>query len=239
MQLVGDLAALLLLHGDQLPIEAGVLLPRHIKRFGERIEAVGDDGKLLHLWGLQTRGVMAVLELQHAAGETAKRIEDAAEHHIEHAEDEDIEREPNQGERGEILPGFGDLVGRLADDDHGVGVFGGDHAHGAADQLRTNQRREPARRLRSKVGARRIGLRRDHGELSHRVHEQDADVAQMLELQGKLLLELIELALRGEVLDGGADKALGDLEGRLDLDAGGGAGVEDRDRPRPPAWRRG
>ena len=72
MQLVGDLAPLLLLHGDQLPIQPAVLLPRHFERLGERVEAVGDDGKLLHLRRSQPRGVVTVLELEHAAGETAR-----------------------------------------------------------------------------------------------------------------------------------------------------------------------
>ncbi len=52
----------------------------------------------------------------------------------------------------------------------------------------------------------------------------------MLQLQGELLVELIELPLRGEVLDGGADEALGDLERGFDLNPSGGAGVEDRHR---------
>jgi hypothetical protein len=126
--------------------------------------------------------VVTVLELKQAAGKTRERIEDAAEHHIEHRENQDVEREPDNGERIQILPRLGDLVRRLADDDYRVHVVGGDQSHRAADQLQANQGREPARRLRrARAGA--LGRRRQqHRELAHDVHEQDADVAQMLEL---------------------------------------------------------
>ena len=49
MQLVGDLAPLLLLHGDELAVEPAVLVARGVERAGERVEALGDDGKLLDL----------------------------------------------------------------------------------------------------------------------------------------------------------------------------------------------
>jgi hypothetical protein len=52
----------------------------------------------------------------------------------------------------------------------------------------------------------------------------------MLELRRQLVVKLIELPLRREFLDGGVDKALGDLKRRLDLDTRRGAGVEDRHR---------
>ena len=45
-----------------------------------------------------------------------ERIEHAAEHDIKNGEDERVEREPDDGERGEVVPGLGDLIGRLADD---------------------------------------------------------------------------------------------------------------------------
>ena len=48
----------------------------------------------------------------------------------------------------------------------------------------------------------------------------------MLELKGQILRELVELALRGEVLDRRIDETLRHLERRLDLDARGGAGVK-------------
>ncbi len=227
VQLVGDLAALLFLHRDQLPVEPAIFLPRHIERLGQRVEAIGDDGELLHLRRLKARGIMAILEFQHAAREIGERIEQAAEHDIEHAENDGIEHEPDDGKRIEILPGLGDLVGRLADDHDWVRVLRGDHAHGTANELRPNQGREPARRLRRFVVA---GLRRNDAELAHLIHEQDPDVAQMLQLQWKLILQLIAFAPRIEVLDGGGDEALSHFERGLDLDARGGPGVEDRHR---------
>jgi hypothetical protein len=85
MQLVGDLATLLLLHRDELLIEAAVLVARRIEGTGQHIEAIGDDGELLDLGRPEARGVMAVLEIEHAEGEIGERIEDPAEHHKEHA----------------------------------------------------------------------------------------------------------------------------------------------------------
>ena len=40
VQLVGDLPALVLLHGDEVAIEAAVLRPRLLQRFGQRVEAL-------------------------------------------------------------------------------------------------------------------------------------------------------------------------------------------------------
>ena len=128
----------------------------------------------------------------------------------------------------EILPGFRDFVGRLADDDHRVGTVDGGNPHGASDELRTDQGHKPARRL----GLTALRHRRHHGELTNRVHEIDAYVAEMLELQRKLLFKLIDLPLRCEILDGGVDEALGNLERCLDFDARGRTGIEDRDRHR-------
>ncbi len=151
MQLVGDLAPLLLLHGDELAIEPAVLVARGVERAGERVEALGDDGKLLDLRQSEPRGVVTVLQIEHAPREMRERVEHAAEHDIEDGEDQRVEREPHDGERGEVVPGLGDLVGRLADDDHRVGMLERDHPHRAADQLRPHQGGEPARHV-ARVG---------------------------------------------------------------------------------------
>ena len=50
VQLVGDRAAFLFLHGDELAIEAAVLRARRIKRAGKRVEAISDDRELLDRW---------------------------------------------------------------------------------------------------------------------------------------------------------------------------------------------
>ncbi len=157
-----------------------------------------------------------------------QRIEQTAEHDIEDGKDQRVEHEPDDGERGEIVPSLGDLVGRLADDDDRIGVFERDHPHRAADKLRPNQRREPARHI---ILVGRIGglPRRQDGELAARVHEHDAHVAKMFELEGQFFFELADPALRGEVFQGGGDETLGHFEGGFDLDLGGGAGVENGD----------
>ena len=62
VQLVGDVAALLLLHGDELAIEPAILVAGGVERAGQRVEALGDDGKLLHLRQRQARRVMTVLQ---------------------------------------------------------------------------------------------------------------------------------------------------------------------------------
>ncbi len=48
MQLVGNLAALLLLHGYELPVEAPVLVARCPERGRKHVETVGNGGKLPH-----------------------------------------------------------------------------------------------------------------------------------------------------------------------------------------------
>jgi hypothetical protein len=45
MQLVGNVAPLLFLHRDELPVEAAVFLAGDIERAGERVEAAGDDSQ--------------------------------------------------------------------------------------------------------------------------------------------------------------------------------------------------
>ena len=127
------------------------------------------------------------------------------------------------------MPRLGDLIGRLADDDHRVGMLERHHPHRAADQLWPDQGGKPAGHV---VPPRRgvVPLRRHHGELAARVHEHDAHMAQMLELERQFLIELGEPVLRREVLHGGGDEALGDFERGFDLNPGGGAGIQDRDR---------
>ena len=127
------------------------------------------------------------------------------------------------------MPGLGDLVRRLADDDDRRRMIDGDDPHGAADKLRPHESREPGRRL-ALLGAGDLGRLRGYDrELADRVHEHDADVAEMLELQRQLLIELAQAPLRGEVLHGGGDEALRHFERGFDLDPGGRAGIEDRD----------
>ena len=86
---------------------------------------------------------MAVLQAQHAFGEVGERIEHAAEHPIEDAEGQRIEHEPYKRERGEIMPGLGDLIGRFADDNDGIGVIDGDDPHSATDELRPHEPGKP------------------------------------------------------------------------------------------------
>ena len=50
-----------------------------------------------------------------------------------------------------------------------------------------------------------------------------------LSCKRQLLIELVQAALRGEILDGGGDEALGHFERGLDLDPRRRAGIEDRD----------
>ena len=228
MQLVGDLAPLLLLHGDELTVEPAVLVARGVERARQRVEALGDDGKLLDLGQPESRRVMAVLEAQHASGEMGERIEHAAEHHIKDAEGQRIEHKPHNGEGREIMPSFCNLVGRLADNRDRGRMIDGDHPHRAANELRPNEPCEPARRLgvAGAIDGRR--LRRYDSKLAARVHEHDADMAEMLELQGQLLIELAQAFLRGEVLHGGGDETLRHFERSLDLDPGRRPRVKDR-----------
>ena len=226
MELVGNLPPLLLLHGDELPIEAAVLIARRVEGAGKSVEAGGDDGEFLDLGCPQPRGVMAVLQIEHAAREVRERIKDAAKHHIERGENDGLEPEPHERERRKVPPRLGDLIGRLADDDHGVRPLDANDSDGAAYELRAHQSREPARGS-WREGDIAVTLGRHNGELPHRVHDQDAHMAKMLQLQGKHFVELIELSLRREILGGGSNKALGNLERGLDLDTRRRSGIED------------
>ena len=142
MQLVGDLAPLLLLHGDELAIEPAVFVARGVERAGERVEPLGDDGELLHLRQGKPRRVVTVFEAEHALRQMRERIEHAAEHDIKHGEDERIENEPDERKRGKIVPGLGDLVGRLADNDDRVHMRKRNDPDRAAGQLRAHQGRQ-------------------------------------------------------------------------------------------------
>ena len=94
VQLGGDLAPLLLLDRDQLPIEPPVFLARRVKRAGEHIEAVGDRRKFLDLGLLEPRRVVAALEIVHAARQVRERIEKPAKHDIENCENGAVQPEP-------------------------------------------------------------------------------------------------------------------------------------------------
>ena len=96
---------------------------------------------------------MTLLEVEHALGERGERVEHAAEDDIENGEDDRVEREPNDGERGEVVPGLGDLIGRLADDHHRARALGGNHPHRTADELWPDQAREPGRHIGLDTGA--------------------------------------------------------------------------------------
>ena len=91
-----------------------------VERFGEVVEALGDRRQLLHLRLLDAGGVLPVLELHHAAGKIGERLEHASEDEKENEEDQPVDGEPDEREAIGVMPGFGDLVGRLAGDDHGA-----------------------------------------------------------------------------------------------------------------------
>jgi hypothetical protein len=65
VQFVGN-RALLFLHGDELAIKTAVFVARGVERAGERVEALGDEGKFLNFWRRKPGGIVAVLEIEHA-----------------------------------------------------------------------------------------------------------------------------------------------------------------------------
>ena len=108
-------------------------------------------------------------------------------------------------------------------------MIDGDHSDRAPDELGPHQGCEPARRLFRTSHA--AGLGRYDGELTHRIHEHDANVTEMLELERQLLLELVQAVFGCEFLHGRGDKALSNFERGFDFDAGRGARVDDGDDP--------
>ena len=99
----------------------GVLGAGPAERLGKPIETIGDGGKLLDPGRVESCRVLAVLELKQAAAEVRQRIQDAAENKIEDGRESGVERDPDKGERGDVLPDLGDLVG-VARDHHGAKV---------------------------------------------------------------------------------------------------------------------
>ena len=92
-------------------------------------------------------------------------------------------------------------------------------------------RTSPANQRGGSAGRVATGLGRYDGELTHRIHEHDANVTEMLELERQLLLELVQAVLGCEILHGRGDEALSNFERGFDFDAGRGARVDDGDDP--------
>jgi hypothetical protein len=80
------------------------------------------------------------------------------------------------------VPGLGYLVGRFADNDDRVHMRKRNDPDSTACELRAHQGRKPARHVVL------LRLRRQHRELAHRVHEHDADMPQILEVKGEVLV---------------------------------------------------
>ena len=84
--------------------------------------SLGDRRELLHLRLVEPRGVVSILELDHAAGKIAQWIEHASEDEEENAEDQRIDGEPDERQRVCVMPRLGDLVAGLAGDHDGAEV---------------------------------------------------------------------------------------------------------------------
>ena len=77
--LVLSVAALVVLGGDQPPVERGVLGARRLERAGERVESVGDRGELARLGPRQAHAEAALFEVEQTGAERRERPEHAAE----------------------------------------------------------------------------------------------------------------------------------------------------------------
>jgi hypothetical protein len=229
VKLVGDEAALLLLHRDQIAIEAVILLAGGAECGGELVEAARDRADLAHLRRREAKLEVAVLEPAHAARQRDEGIENVSQHGVEHRHHQRVGAEPQGRERAQIVPHLGDLVGRLAGNE--------DRRHALAvrvdvDAARLELRRDEAG---EPFGHHRYGIQLPvlaAGVGGHRVRvargieNHDLEVAQMAELRGEHARQPLDVLLRGQVAGGLLDEARRKLYGRAHLDLGAIARVE-------------
>mgnify|MGYP003694585413 CR=1 FL=1 len=85
-------------------VELLVLAAGGIQRLRERIEAVGDGGKLLRAGPRQPHPVIALLEIGEAAGDAGERVEHPPEQEIENGDDRDVHDQRHRAERDGVAP---------------------------------------------------------------------------------------------------------------------------------------
>ena len=156
MQFERGAAPLVVLGRDQPMVELLVLAAGGVQRLRERIEAVGDGGKLLRAGSWQPYPIVALLEVGEAAGDAGERIEHPSEQDIENGNDGDVHDQRHRAERDGIAPDLRDLVARLRHDlDRADARPIDHHRHVAACDRRGDQRCKPAWRT---LTPRRIGV---------------------------------------------------------------------------------
>ena len=228
VQLVGDLPPLILLHVDDVPVEAAILRPGFFQRFRQRVEARGDTCQLAHLRLGKARAEMSVLEFLHTAGKIEERVEQAAEDHIQKSQHHRRDAEPDDRAARHLFPHFAQLVARLADDDNAATALLAEHdAHLTRTDPRANEVGEPLRRA--------IGMHedvafsalvgRDLNEFAMRVADEDARVAHILQLLGHHL-QKPRHSVGGGALDDVIDELLGEFHRRDDLDLDAAARIQ-------------
>ena len=118
MQIARELAALLLLQGQQLLVEAPVLRRRLAELPGHAIEAVAQRRQLTRQPATETGAVVALGDAAQRRGETVERPQRAADEqpHQQHRRT----KKQNQHERavGKAVPDLQNLIARVGFDDH-------------------------------------------------------------------------------------------------------------------------
>ena len=112
--------------------------------------------------------------------------------------------EPNHRAPRDFIPHLAQLVARLADDDNGAEhVRSEHHAHFARADPRADKIREPARRLVGPAFELSLGrlIGRYLDQISLAVGRQDARVANILELSGYRVEQLLHLRFGCQALD--------------------------------------
>src|SRR3954469_11897891 len=116
VQLERSAAPLVVLGRDQPMVELLVLAAGGVERLRERIEAVGDGGKLLRAGSWQPYPKVALLEVGEAAGDAGERVKHPSEQEIKNGNDGAVHAQRHRAERDGIAPDLRDLVARLRND---------------------------------------------------------------------------------------------------------------------------
>src|SRR5215471_7408970 len=152
MQLQRGAPSLVVLGGDNAPIEREVLGADVIERTCERVEAIDDGGEFQYLRTREPHLVVALLQSSQPCAEGCERVEQATEHPMEYPNHRQHGHDGDRRKCDGVLPDFGDFVAWLADNLHGAdGSIVNDDRYDVSLDRWTDQHGEPRRSDRTAV----------------------------------------------------------------------------------------
>lgn len=229
VQLHGGAATFVVLRGDQPLVQSQILGAGGVERLRQRVEALGDGGKLLRRRPRQPHPVIALLQIGKAAAHAGERIEHPSEQEIQQDDDGDVHDQRHRAERNGVLPYLRDLVVRLSHDLHRADPLAvDDHRDVTARCPRSDERREPGGRAPVARGFGAGGRTTQHERRAGRVLHHDPYVAHQPQLRAEVGQEFFRRDLLLDETDRLAHEQLCQLHRSGDLDPRRRAGLEDR-----------